>query len=53
MGWKYETEMYMHENKVGDGWVAGYMGDSLVKAFLSIRRMKRTSPGRAYRMVIR
>jgi hypothetical protein len=53
MGWKYETEIYMFENTDNDGWVAGYTGNSLVKALLSIRRMRRTEPGRAYRLVIR
>jgi hypothetical protein len=55
MGWKYETEVYMFEKAedYDDRWVSGYTGYSLLKALLSIRRMRRTKPGRAYRLMIR
>ncbi len=55
MGWKYETELYMFENSKNydECWVTGYMGNSLIKAIQSVRRMRRSEPGRAYRLVIR
>jgi hypothetical protein len=53
MGWKYETEVYMFENTKNEGWVTHYRGNSLLKAIQSVRWMRRTEPGRAYRLVIR
>lgn len=51
MGWKYETEIYMHEGN--PQWVTAYMGNSLFTAVRTILRLRKDNPGRAYRMIIR
>lgn len=50
MGWKFETEVFIYEE---NKWKTGYMGNSLIKAVLSIRRLRKDNPGRAYRIIIR
>lgn len=50
MGWKYETEVFMHED---GGWAADYHGQSLIAAIRSLLRLRKAEPGRAYRLIIR
>jgi hypothetical protein len=50
MGWRYECELYMHDD---GGWKDGYQGNSLILAVRWILWARREWPNRAYRLVIR